>query len=242
MTATTSAIDAAIDAKSTAGSEAAWRAMRHMNDIQFAPVPDKADTPPQWPEWLQAIGRFLADLLKPVGQFLEWLFGPLMRAVGAHWNGIEIALALLACAGAVWIAWMLAKPWLLARRKAAPDAAEGEWTPGHGAARALLEDADRLAAEGRFAEAAHLLLQRSVGHIADTRPEWLAPSSTAREIGRIEQLPSRARVAFAVIAAEVERSLFALHGLSREDWQRARDAYADFALADLAAASPGGAA
>ena len=35
-----------------------------------------------------------------------------------------------------------------------------------------------------------------------------------------------------IVAREVERSLFALTGLMREDWERARTAYAEFALAE----------
>ena len=99
----------------------------------------------------------------------------------------------------------------------------------------MLDDADRLAAEGRFDEATHLLLQRSVGQIAAARPEWLEPSSTAREIAALPALPEPARHAFGVIAERVERSLFALRRLGPDDWQAARAAYADFALAAPAA-------
>jgi hypothetical protein len=108
--------------------------------------------------------------------------------------------------------------------------AQPEWTPDRADAVALLEDADRLAAEGRYGEAAHLLLQRSVRHIAEARPDWLQPASTAREIAVLPMLPERARRAFAAIAERVERSLFALRELDLADWQAARAAYADFAL------------
>jgi len=100
---------------------------------------------------------------------------------------------------------------------------------------ALLEDADRLAAQGLFAEATHLLLKRSVNHIAEARPDWLGPSITSREIAALPMLPERARSAFGAIATRVERSLFALRDLDRDDWTAARAAYADFALAELAA-------
>src|SRR5690606_442515 len=96
---------------------------------------------------------------------------------------------------------------------------------------ALLEDADRLAAEGRYDEAAHLLLRRSVGQIAAARPGLLDPSNTAREIAALPALPDTARRAFAIIAGRVEASLFALRALSADDWRAARAAYADFALA-----------
>ncbi|PKP64950.1 MAG: hypothetical protein CVT87_01935, partial [Alphaproteobacteria bacterium HGW-Alphaproteobacteria-9] len=86
-------------------------------------------------------------------------------------------------------------------------------------------------------EATHLLLLRSVGHIADARPDWVDPSSTARELAALPALPDAARTAFGVIAERVERSLFALRRLDRPDWEAARAAYAEFALARLNTAS-----
>ncbi len=105
--------------------------------------------------------------------------------------------------------------------------------PDRDEALALLEDADRLAAAGRFDEATHLLLRRSVSQIAGARPDWVHPASTAREIAAISALPDAARRAFALIAGRVERSLFALRALDAADWQAARAAYADFALQRL---------
>jgi hypothetical protein len=72
-----------------------------------------------------------------------------------------------------------------------------------------------------------------VAHIAATRPEWLHPASTAREIAGLRPLPQRARDAFALIAARVEQSRYALRPLAAADWQAARAAYADFALQRL---------
>jgi hypothetical protein len=114
---------------------------------------------------------------------------------------------------------------------------EPEWAPDRGQAQALLDEADRLAAEGRYGEAAHLLLQRSVRHIAEARPDWLEPASTAREIAVLPMLPERARQAFTAIATRVERNLFALRDLDLADWQAARAAYADFALQRLQASA-----
>ena len=109
------------------------------------------------------------------------------------------------------------------------------WAPSAAEALALLEDADRLAALGQYDEATHLLLKRSVGQIAAARPDWLHPASTAREIAVLPGLPARARDAFALIAARVERSLFALVLLGPDDWQAARAAYTQFALTEIAA-------
>ena len=119
------------------------------------------------------------------------------------------------------------------KRKQADDLAPEAWQPDSAASVALLEDADRLAAEGRFDDATHLLLQRSVAQIAAARPGWVEPSSTARELAALPALPDAARTAFGVIATRVERSLFALTALDRADWDAARAAYAEFALARL---------
>jgi len=194
--------------------------VRADGDIQYAPLPPIK--PPETPGWLEALGEWLRRLLEPLG-----------KAIGVSWPVIENVLIAVALLCVLAILWRLLQP-LLARLRAEPAEAAPEWSPDRAAAVALLEDADRLAGEGRYAEAVHLLLQRSVGHIAEARPDWLLPASTAREIAAFPMLPERARQAFGTIATRVERSLFALRELQREDWSVARAAYADFALADLA--------
>lgn len=203
-----------------ARDSAAWTALRGDSSIQFAPVPPP---PPQvTPDWLLAVGRFLERLLRPLGEVL-----------GMDWRWLMWTMLALAAAGALWLAWTLVLAPVLARRRAREATGPGQWTPDRDAALALLEDADRLAAAGHYGEAAHLLLQRSVGQIGKARPGWLSPASTAREIGALQGLPERARLAFAAIAQVVERSLFGLRGAGEGDWKRAREAYAEFALADL---------
>ncbi len=206
-------------AGSTAASDAArdWEAVRASADIQFAPLPPvQIPQPPSW--------------LKQLGEWLRWIFEPVGKAFGISWPTIQYILLALAILCVLLILWRLVLEPLLERRRRPTVAVEEEWAPARAHAVALLEDADRLAADGRFGEAAHLLLQRSVSHIADARPGWLLPASTAREIASLPQLPERARTAFGVIAARVERSLFALRPLDAADWQAARGAYADFAL------------
>lgn len=197
-----------------------WQAVRDTADFQYAPLPPL--TVPKPPGWLKTLGEWLQAILEPIG-----------RAIGVSWPTIQVVLIALAALLVLYILWKLFGP-LVTRLRNPPPPAEPEWAPDRAAARALLEDADRLAAEGRYDEAVHLLLQRSVGHIADTRPDWLRPASTAREIAAIPLLPERARRAFGEIATRVERSLFALRALGAEDWQAARAAYAAFALAELA--------
>lgn len=193
-----------------------------MREIQYAPLPEYKPPRSEPPEWLVAVVRFLTKLFEPFGRWL-----------GAGWSAVEIVLAVLAVIGTAWIGWTLFQRWRLDRSLAATVTTAP--VIDRTAALALLEDADALAAEGRFDEAVHLLLQRSVHHIAAARPDWLSPSSTAREISLIPGLPAAARQAFALIAREVERSLYALRSLAADDWHRAREAYSAFALQNLEA-------
>ena len=200
----------------------AWRAIRADGSIQFTPTEFKPDPPPQTPAWLEAFGRFLRYLFEPIGQL-----------IGVSWPIMSYILIALAVIAAGLLIWRMAEPLLEGRRRKAAAEAEAEWAPEHAAAMALLEDADRLASEGRYDEAAHLLLSRSVSQIAASKPDWVHPASTSREIALHPDLPDRARTTFTLIARQVERSRFALVPLGLSDWQAARIAYADFALVQI---------
>ncbi|MBB3034820.1 hypothetical protein [Alteriqipengyuania lutimaris] len=193
----------------------AWRSVRDDSDIQFAPIEPPA--PREMPEWLRAVGEFLVDV-----------FGPLARAFVAAWPVLQWVLVGV---GVILLALLIARIAgleVFAKRDAAPDeGAEPAIDPAE--ARALLDDADALAAKGLYGEAVRLLLARSIGQIATRRPDLVQPSSTARELARLDGLPEAARTAFAAIARAVERALFALEDLSEPDWRTARAAYADFA-------------
>jgi hypothetical protein len=194
---------------------AAWQAVHARADIQFAPLSPPAAPPYQTSPWLRAL--------------LDWLarhLGPPVQWVVQHWTGVEIAAAIVVALVVALVGWRM---WVLRERRQAPAAETYDWRPDAALARALLADADRLAAAGRFDEATHLLLRRSFDDIATAHPEWLTPASTAREIAWASALPEAARGAFAVIAGEVERSRYALHPLALPDWTRAREAYARFA-------------
>ncbi len=205
----------------------AWKAVRADEATQFAPVP-APDAPARPPGWLDAFFRWLGELLEPVG-----------RALGMSWPVFKWVLLAIGLALALLLVWRMIAPFVGWRPgERAEDEGDSGWTPDTGAALALLEDADRLAAEGRFDEATHLLLQRSVGQIAAARPDLVEPATTARELSALAALPDAARAAFGTIANRVERSLFALRSLGAEDWQAARAAYADFALAQLARMQP----
>lgn len=204
-----------------------WEAVRHATDIQYTPLPPpKTPDIPQMPEWLKAIGRAL-----------EAIFAPIGRLLGMSWPVFQWVLIVVGALLLLFLLWRLFAPMILNRRLRGADAQEEaeHWAPSRHQAVALLEDADRLASEGRYAEATHLLLQRSVRQIADARPDWVIPASTAREIAVLPMLPEAGRSAFNTIAERVERCLFALRDLDAQDWAAARSAYADFARIELPA-------
>jgi hypothetical protein len=202
-------------------ADEAWRAVRADEAIQYAPIrlPDRP--PAKLPDWLIALFDWLGQSLAPLGRLLGMSW-PTFRWVLVGLGAVLLAILL----------WRLLAPAFAWRPRAAPAEAD-DWAPPREQALALLEEADRLAADGRYDEAARLLLHRSVAQIAAARPEWVEPSSTARELAALPALPDAARAAFATIAHCVERSLFALCRLGAEDWQAARAAYADFALERL---------
>jgi hypothetical protein len=105
-----------------------------------------------------------------------------------------------------------------------------DWRPTEAAARALLEDADKLAAAGRYAEAARLLLHRSIEDIEGRRPKLVRPAFTAREIAELDDLPAAARATFSFIAGIVERSLFGGRDVDAAGFAECRQAYESFAF------------
>lgn len=199
-----------------------WEAVRSNADIQYSEI--------QIPTEQRETSNWLRDLVDWLGESLR----PFSDAIGFSLQGLMWILVGIGALLLLWLVWKLVEP--IARvklqREVVEDTEEG-WVPDREAALSLLEQADNLAAQGNYDEATHLLLERSVEQIASARPDWLEPSSTAREIASLPALPDAARTAFRVIAERVERSLFALRRLQFDDWQAARAAYADFALADL---------
>lgn len=202
-----------------------WRELRNNPDIQFD---EFAMKPPEVrePGWFDDAWEWLAEglgaVLGPVGEFLA-----------TNWYILKwVLLGLLVLFVLYWLAKSigpLARVRAETKAKAAAAGSEPEWKPTREESLALLEDADRLAAQGRFDEATHLLLKRSVNQIAKAKPDWVDPSSTARELAALPALSDPARSAFRTISERVERSLFALRSLDKGDWDAARAAYADFA-------------
>jgi Domain of unknown function (DUF4129) len=190
---------------------AAHKALVADKDIQFSLGAVPEFKPPAWLKALKPIADFL-EFFAPFAKFLFWGFLALIVAAILYYIFREFGD----------LRW----PW---RKKA--EEAEEEWLPDAAPARALLAEADALAAEGRFGEAAHLLLLRSVEDIEARKPKLLTPSSTAREIADTLGLPEKARGTFALIARHVEASLFGGRDLDAGGWDQCREAYGRFALA-----------
>jgi hypothetical protein len=180
------------------------------HSLQFDRVSMKIPEPPGWMRWLN-------EALEKLGPVLKWAF----------W----IALVLLVAIILFFIAREIMR---LGRPKARPDKpvvlTDGEWRPDAQAARDLLAEADALAARGLYAEAAHLLLLRSVQDIERRQPRALRVSLTTREIAALKALPEAARPAFAAIGRVVERSLFGGAPVGADDFADCRKAYEAFAL------------
>jgi hypothetical protein len=168
--------------------------------------------PPPAPDWLMALLEFLGD------------FAPMFKLV--FWLGLAAIAAI--------VLWVIGREVLRIRlpdrhRPAAPSG-EGDWRPATAAALALLSDADALAEQGRYDEAVHLLLLRSIGDIDGRLPNTVRPALTARDIAELNRLPATARPAFSRIARVVEASLFGGRAVDRDAVVECRQAYEAFAF------------
>jgi hypothetical protein len=185
-------------------------------DFQFnfpAMVPPKPTHPPSW---LMALGRFLARAFEAALPVLKYVV-----IAG-------VAIALLAVVFLILREVLGVR--LGGRRKPATRTRPADWRPDAWKARALLEDADTLAALGRYDEAVRLILHRGIDEIEGRRPRLVRPAYTARDIAALEDVPAAARQAFERIVRIVERSLFGGVAVGQEAFAACRQAYEDFAF------------
>jgi hypothetical protein len=183
---------------------------------------DEAAKPPpptHLPHWLEAVLREIGAFLIWIGQGLGWVFVAALIA------------ALLIVLGFI-VREIIRTRWpdLLRKKPAKSKPAIVDWRPEAGAAWALLEEADRLAAAGRYAEAARLLLHRSIEEIEGRRPRLVRPALTSREISGLEDIPVAARSTFSAIAGVVERSFFGGGDVDAAGFAECRRTYEAFAF------------
>ena len=175
-------------------------------DFGAPPPPEKP------PAWVEPLLKFLASL----GPVLQYVF----------WGGLAVGAAL--------IVYFIARefvPETWFRRPRVPTAVT-DWRPDTEKARALLEDADSLAAAGRFEAAIHMLLFRSIDELVARRPGAVRPAFTARDIASLEVLPPVPRDAFTRLAQAVERTFFGGRPADADEFGRARSDYEAFAFAE----------
>lgn len=169
------------------------------------------------PGWLEAVARFI-ESLAPVFQIIFW-----------------IALVLV-IAGLVYFLFGEAIRMRLGLKRKPKDKPVddvlSDIRPDADRARSLLEEADALAREGRFAEAVHLLLFRSIEDVQARLEGGVPTSLTAREIAGLSSLPDRARRALRPIIQIVESSFFGGREVDAGGWQSARRSYEDFAFGE----------
>jgi len=189
---------------------AAHAALRKTPGIQFdfaGPPP-----PPRPPAWLEPLAQFL-KFIAPVTPYVFW--GGVILAVGLMLYFIAREL--------------VPQHWFRRKRAGTPVV---DWRPEPEKARALLEDADELAAAGRFEEAIHLLLFRSIDDLRGRRPGAVKPALTARDIAGLDVLPAGPRDAFARLARAVELTFFGGRPAGADEFAGARRDYEAVAFAE----------
>jgi hypothetical protein len=172
-------------------------------------------TPPEVPAWLQ----WIPDALEAIAPLLKWAF----------WIGLILLAGLILFAIGREIVRLRRPP---SKPKSPGPLVETQWRPDAHAARDLLAEADALAARGLYAQAAHILLLRSVQDMEKRKPNSVRVSLTTREIMALKALPDTARPAFSTIGRTVERSLFGGAPIDADAFAECRQAYEAFALPD----------
>lgn len=192
---------------SVAEGAAAWRALMRDKSLQFHFPDATPDAKP--PGWLKHLMEFLGRHAKEF-----------------TWAGWALVAALVALA-----LWFLVRK-LRDRRLAHAGGPEprqmAPWQPGARQARLVLQDADGLAAQGRFDEAVHMLLLVSIQEISDRQQGLVTPALTSREIAALPALTALAQRIFSGIAQVVEHSRFGGHAIGDAEFQRCRTAFDQF--------------
>ena len=176
----------------------------------------------------------LADVIprKPPSAFSKWwgnFFEALFRILFpilelCFWIGLgALIMSALYMIGRAIYETRFAKP---VKKEKHEDPEIPLYEPARAQARILLDEVDRLAAEGKYGEAVHTLLFRSIQDIDRNRPNVIRRSLTAREIGSLSILTQNSRQAFSTIAGVSELSHFGGTPIGKSGFDVARQAYA----------------
>ena len=209
------AAEATIDApivQSDDDIKRAYRAVKRDEAYQY----ELAEPIPRRPAsaFEKAIGRFFNAIFSFLAPLLVIIF----------WVGLgALGLAALYLIGRAIYETRFAKP----EEKSEGDPEVPLYQPAQAQARILLDEVDKLAAEGRFGEAVHTLLFRSIQDIDRNRPNVVRRSLTAREIGSLSVLTAKARTAFSTIAGVSELAHFGGVSVNKTGFETARSAYAE---------------
>lgn len=190
------------------------------------------------PEWEPEVETFEPRernaFLDAISDFFGWLF----RTVGPLLKYLMIAVIAGAVLYALWYMFgdVAGLRWTRRKTASGPDISEiADQRPSQTQAVALLDEADALARQGRFAEAVHLLLFRSIDDLQKKRSGGVPASLTAREIQSLSDLSQAARRALAPIIRIVETSFFGGRPVDESGWKQARQSYEDFAFGEVTA-------
>jgi len=199
----------------------AFRGVKRNEHYQFdlaepVPVPERS-------RGSRALGRFLDGIFS--------FLAPLLKA--GFWLGLGAL-----CIGALYLLGraIYETRFALPKKEKEADPEVPLYQPAQAQARILLEEVDALAAEGRYGEAVHTLLFRSIQDIDRNRPNIVRRSLTGREIGQLTVLTPEARSAFSRIAGVSELAHFGDVTVNKAGFETARAAYAD--LTGLTASAP----
>ncbi len=171
--------------------------------------------PPKPPGWLAAI-------FKAIGKFFD-IFGPVLKYI--IWGGLILLTGLGIYYFIDKFKWNGGRPESsnkIARkeiRRAATAPKDRQTRPP------TLEDADKMAARGNFADAVHFLLLASIDYIQNKLKGLLEISETSREISQNNIIAERDRLLLSPMVRQVEKSLFAHIAPERDDFEECRIKY-----------------
>ena len=169
---------------------------------------------------------------KPPSAFERWL-GKILGAIFGFLAPLLVIVFYLGVGALILGALYLIGRAIYETRFAKPEAKETDapeiplYQPAEAQARILLDEVDKLAAEGRYGEAVHTLLFRSIQDIDRNRPNVVRRSLTSREIGSLSVLTAGAQTAFSTIAGVSELAHFGGVSVNKAGFETARQAYAD---------------